>query len=202
MSQFKTTPKFDGQCALILHRPHPVVDAITRQLTQLGVRYQTHWPELPADLDAAAFNHLFYDADMGHDGQFPWAPGEAPMLSIALIGSEAPGRLAWAIRLGADAHLLKPIGSGGIFAALVIASQAFESRAAQAAELSDLRERLAGRQVLAEATACLMMLDNISADAAYERLRRTAMTERKSIEAMALQIVEQLRSGHVRTDRA
>lgn len=202
MSQFKTTPQFDGQCALILHRPHPVVDAIARQLTQLGVRYETQWPDLPRDLDATAFNHVFYDADMGHDGQFPWAPGEAPMPSIALIGSEAPGRLAWAIRLGADAHLLKPVGSGGIFSALVIASQAFESRAALTAELRDLRERLAGRQVLAEATACLMMLDNISADAAYERLRRAAMTERKSIEAMALQIIEQLRSGHVRTDRA
>jgi len=202
MSQFTTQPKFDCRRALILHRPHPTVDAIARQLAQLGVDCDTHWPELPQNLDTVAYSHLFYDADMGHDGQFPWAPGASPIPAIALIGSEAPGRLAWAIRLGADAHLLKPIGSGGIFSALVIASQAFESRAALAAELGDLRQRLAGRQILAEATAYLMMLDNISADAAYERLRRSAMAERKSIEAMAIQTIEQLRSGHVRTDRA
>lgn len=202
MSRFVATPKFDGQRALILHRPHPVVDAITRQLAQLGVSHEVHWPELPSGLDTSAFNHIFYDADMGHDGQFPWGPGEAPMPAIALIGSEAPGRLAWAIRLGADAHLLKPIGSGGIFSALVIAGQAFESRAALAEELRDLRERLAGRQILAEATACLMMLDNISADAAYDRLRRKAMVERTTLEAMALLIVERMRGGHVRSDRA
>jgi AmiR/NasT family two-component response regulator len=139
---------------------------------------------------------------MGHDGQFAWAPGETPMPSIALIGSEAPGRLAWAIRRGADAHLLKPIGSGGIYSALVIARQAFASRAGLGAELADLRARLAQREILAEATACLMMLENIAAEAAFAKLRRAAMAERRTLEDMAMLIVERMRSGHDRSDRA
>lgn len=202
MSKFRTTPQFDGQRAAILHRPHGVVDAIVRQLTQLGVQSEVFWPDLPPALADNTYDHLFYDADMGHDDQFPWAPGQTPMPAIALIGSEAPGRLAWAIGMGADAHLLKPIGSGGIFAALVIASQAFAKRAALASELRDLRERLAGRQLLAEATACLMMLDNSSAHAAYDRLRQEAMAHRETIDAAALRIVQQMGSGHVRSDRA
>jgi AmiR/NasT family two-component response regulator len=202
MSGHNTTPNFDGQRALILHRPHAVVDAIVRQLAQLGVAHETFWPEFPASLDIARFDMLFYDADMGHDGQFAWAPGETPMPSIALIGSEAPGRLAWAIRRGADAHLLKPIGSGGIYSALVIARQAFASRAGLGEELADLRARLAQREILAEATACLMMLENIAAEAAFAKLRRAAMAERRTLEDMAVQIVERMRSGHDRSHRA
>lgn len=106
------TPNFEGRRALVLHRPHELVEALSRQLRQLGVTPLTAWPEMA---DATAADLLFFDADMGFDGQFPWPEGMAPMPTIALIGSEAPGRLAWAIRQGADAHLLKPIGSGGVF---------------------------------------------------------------------------------------
>ena len=138
---------------------------------------------------------------MGHDGQFPWPPGLAPMPSIALIGSEAPGRLAWAIRQGADAHLLKPIGSGGVYSALVIAFDAVARRSKMSDELDGIRARLEQRQRVAEATACLMVQGNVSADAAYDTLRREAMAARLTIEDMAERVVAHLRTAHVR-DRA
>ena len=198
MSRPVPTPNFDGRRALIVHRPHALVDAIARQLAQLGISHQVHWPELPPGFGPNASDLLFYDADMGHDGQFPWQPGHIPMPSIALIGSEAPGRLAWAIRMGADAHLLKPVGSGGVFAALVIATEAFARRWALYQELEGLRSRLDKRQLVAEATACLMLQGNLSADAAYAVLRGDAMLSRLSIEGMAERVVSQLREGHVR----
>lgn len=191
------TPNFVGQRALILHRPHAVVDAIARQLRQLGVSEQCFWPEMPPDLSTGQFDHLFYDADMGFDAQFPWSPGMAPMPTIALIGSEAPGRLAWAIRRGADAHLLKPVGSGGIFSALVIAATAFRQRLSLASELSGLRQQLAGRQALAEATAHLMVSQDCSCAEAYARLRQLAMSERTTLEAMAAKII----GGRKQNDR-
>jgi AmiR/NasT family two-component response regulator len=193
-----STPNFVGQRAVILHRPHAVVEAIARQLTQVGMSHECVWPDLPSDLNASSCGVLFYDADMGHDEQFPWAPGLAPVPVIALIGSEAPGRLAWAIGQGADAHLLKPIGSGGVYSALVIARQAFEQRTAMAGELASLRSRLDLRQVVAEATACLMLQDNLSADAAYDRLRRSAMADRVTIEEAAASVVAALGQSHVR----
>lgn len=194
MNRPSHTPNFEGRKAFILHRPHPVVDAIVRQLTQLGVACQACWPSLPETADADV---IFFDVDMGHDEQFPWAPGKASMPAIALIGSEAPGRLAWAIQLGADAHLLKPLGSGGVFAALVVAFDAFERRSAIQAELDGLRSRLEQREVIAEATACLMLRGNLPAELAYAQLRRDAMTARLTIEAMAWRIVQELRTGHV-----
>jgi two-component system, response regulator / RNA-binding antiterminator len=190
MSRPVPTPNFDGRRALILHRPHVLIDALVRQLSHLGMSQQVHWPDLPADLEPKASDLLFYDADMGHDEQFPWQPGHIPMPSIALIGSEAPGRLAWAIRMGADAHLLKPVGSGGVFSALVIATEAYARRQALHNELEGLRSRLERRQLVAEATACLMLKDKLSAEAAYGSLRREAMLCRLSIEDMAERIVE------------
>jgi AmiR/NasT family two-component response regulator len=196
------TPNFVGQRALILHRPHAVVDAIARQLRQLGVSEECFWPEMPSDLDMGQFDHLFYDADMGFDAQFPWSPGEAPMPIIALIGSEAPGRLAWVIRQGADAHLLKPVGSGGIFSALVIAANAFRQRLSVASELVGLRQQLACRQMLAEATAQLMASQACGAQEAYARLRQLAMSERTTLEAMAAKIIQVGREHDDRRSRA
>jgi AmiR/NasT family two-component response regulator len=197
MSRPAYIPNFDGKRALILHRAHPVVDAISRQLAQLGISCNHCWPELTSSAGADA-DLMFFDADMGHDAQFPWAPGAAPMPAIALIGSEAPGRLAWTMSRGVDAHLLKPVGSGGVFTALVMASEAFSRRLATRAELDGLTTRLKQREVIAEATACLMLRGNLPAEAAYARLRRDAMAARLTIEAMAEQIVQELRGAHVR----
>ena len=196
------TPNFVGQRALILHRPHGVVEAIARQLSQIGLAHEQCWPELPLGLDLSRFDQLFFDADMGYDGQFPWAAGHVPMPTIALIGSEAPGRVAWAIGQGADAHLLKPVGSAGIYSALVIATTAFRQRTQLGAELAGLCQQLAGRQALAEATAQLMRQHGCDAGAAYGLLRETAMSRRVTIEAAAQQLLEQERDGDDRRSRA
>ena len=196
MSRPAYIPNFDGKRALILHRVHPVVDAISRQLAQLGISCDHCWPALPASAASDA-DLLIFDADMGHDEQFPWEAGAAPMPAIALIGSEAPGRLAWTMSRGADAHLLKPVGSGGVFTALVMASEAFARRLATRAELNGLTARLEQREVIAEATACLMLRANLPAETAYAQLRRDAMAARLTIEAMAEQVVQELRGAHV-----
>lgn len=201
MRSSHSTPSFEGRFALIVHRPHQVVEALVRQLGQLDMAHKQAWPDVPSGPNASRFDVLFYDADMSHDGQFPWLPGRAPVPAVALIGSEAPGRLAWAIRQGADAHLLKPVGSGGVYSALVIASEAFAKRSAMRAEVEGLRARLGQRQRVAEATACLMVQLNLSADDAYDRLRREAMDARLNIEQMADRIVARLGTAHVR-DRA
>lgn len=193
-------PNFVGQHALVLHRPHPVVDAIARQLGQLGMECSQAWPDIaPGHL---GFDHLFFDADMGHDGQFPWTPGAAPVPTIALIGSEAPGRIAWAIQNGADAHLLKPVGSAGIYSALVIATTAFRQRAVLEGELVSLRRQLDRRQALAEATALVMQCECCDADSAYALLRQRAMEQRLTIEDLAVRLLDDRGGPDERRSRA
>lgn len=195
MSTSFSTPSFEGFRALILHREHSNTEALTRQFDRIGVTAVTIWPEIERH-GFKGHDILLFDADMGYDAQFPWAAGEAPIPTIALIGSEAPGRVTWAVSHGADAQLLKPIGSSGVYSALVIATHAFRRRKTLEHSVGELTGRLANRENLAEATAMLMVRHGISAAAAYARLRRQAMEERRTIDDIALSILNE--TGTVR----
>ncbi len=70
---------------------------------------------------------------------------------VALIGSEAPGRIEWALSHKADAQLLKPVGNAGVYSALLIARQSFEARKHLAGEIASLRQRVAERQTIVRA---------------------------------------------------
>lgn len=132
----------------------------------------------PAAIGAGVADFVFFDADHGHDSQFPPTPGEAPMPMIALIGSEAPGRIEWALNAGADAQLVKPIGDGGLLA-LLIARAAFDARQALAAEIDALRQRLDQRQTVVRAVTMLMGMGKTEEDS-YAQLRAMAMAWRIS----------------------
>jgi AmiR/NasT family two-component response regulator len=174
-----------GARAVILHRPHDTVQALERQLIAIGLKTAQVWPELGPEALGADF--VFFDADMGHDGQFPWAAGQSPMPMIALIGSEAPGRIEWALAAGAHAQLLKPVGDNGAYSALLIARDAFDAERALSAEIADLRRRLDERRTVVRAVAQLMRR-GMDEDAAYAQLRRMAMDWRLSFEDAAARV--------------
>jgi AmiR/NasT family two-component response regulator len=143
------------------------------------------WPELPPEALAADF--VFFDADLGFDEQFPWKPGEAPMPLVALIGSEAPGRIEWALSHKADAQLLKPVGNAGVYSALLIARQSFEARKHLAGEIASLRQRVAERQTIVRAVTALSK--GTDDGRAYAQLRSLAMSWQISVEDAARRIV-------------
>jgi two-component system, response regulator / RNA-binding antiterminator len=174
-----------GARAAILHRPHATVAALTRQLTAIGLMAETYWPELPPDFDA---DFLFFDVDMGFDGQFPWSDGASPMPLIGLIGSEAPGRVEWSLARGAHAQLLKPVGDSGAYSALLIARAGFDAQHRLAAEIDQLRDRLAGRETVVRAVMALVA-QGLSDDEAFARLRRLATDRQESFEAAAERVL-------------
>lgn len=179
-------PNLGGARAVILHRPHPIVTALVRQLTAIGLDVAQAWPELGPD--AIGADYVFFDADMGHDGMFPWPEGQPPMPMIALIGSEAPGRIEWSLRAGAHAQLLKPVGDNGAFSALLIARDAFDAQKALFAEIADLKRRLDGRQTVVRAVT-LLAARGKTEEEAYAQLRQMAMAWRISFEDAAIRIV-------------
>ncbi|MDW6024828.1 ANTAR domain-containing protein [Mesorhizobium sp. BAC0120] len=185
MSRTARIPNLGGAKAFVLHRPHGTVSSIIRQLSAIGLAATDCWPELPAEVLAADF--VFFDADLGFDQQFPWAPGRAPMPMIALIGSEAPGRIEWALT-HADAQLLKPVGNAGVYSALLIARQNFEARRRLADEIESLRERVAERQTIVRAVAALSAR-GVDDERAYAQLRSFAMSWQVSLEEAARRIV-------------
>lgn len=186
MSRGPRIPNLGGAKAFVLHRPHATVTAIMRQLAAIGLDGAGCWPELPAEALAADF--VFFDVDLGFDQQFPWTPGEAPMPTIALIGSEAPGRIEWALSHKADAQLLKPVGNAGVYSALLIARQAFEARRRLADEVAALEARVAERQTIVRAVAALSAR-GVGDEQAYRQLRSLAMGWQVNLEEAARRIV-------------
>lgn len=174
-----------GARAVLLHRPHQTVQALTRQLEAIGLNVEMAWPELPPTALSADF--VFFDADMGHNAQFPWPPGEPPMPMIALIGSEAPGRIEWSLQAGAHAQLLKPVGDSGAYSALLIARAAFDAQHAMQAEIGDLRRRVDARITVVKAVMRLVARGKSEAEA-YAQLRHLAMAWRVSFEQAAERI--------------
>ena len=192
MSRPARIPNLGGANAFILHRPHATVTALTRQLVAIGLDVREYWPELPPDALAADF--VFFDVDLGFDEQFPWEPGAAPMPLVALIGSEAPGRIEWALSHKADAQLLKPIGAAGVYSALLIARQGFLARRRLADEIAALETRVADRHTIVRAVA-LLSARGVEDGRAYTQLRALAMNWRVSVEQAARRIVAMTGGG-------
>lgn len=190
MSRLPHIPVLGGARAFVLHRPHPTVQAITRQLSAIGLDVADCWPELPAEALAADF--VFFDVDLGFDEQFPWQAGHAPMPLIALIGSEAPGRIEWALSHNADAQLLKPVGNAGVYSALLIARQSFEARRRLAGEIAALETRVAERQTIVRAVAALSA-QGFDDERAYAQLRSLAMGWQVSLEEAARRVMAMTR---------
>ena len=186
MSRLAHIPNLGGARAFVLHRPHPTVQAIIRQLSAIGLDAADCWPELPAEALVADF--VFFDADLGFDEQFPWPAGRAPMPLIALIGSEAPGRIEWALSHNADAQLLKPVGNAGVYSALLIARQSFEARRRLAGEIAALETRVAERQTIVRAVMALSA-QGFDDERAYAQLRSLAMSWQISLEEAARRVV-------------
>ncbi|MFN3993207.1 MAG: ANTAR domain-containing response regulator [Tabrizicola flagellatus] len=191
-------PNLGGAQAIILHRPHATVQALARQLTAIGLQVTQSWPDLGPE--ALAADYIFFDADMGHDGMFPWEPGQPPIPMIALIGSEAPGRIEWSLKAGAHAQLLKPVGDSGAYSALLIARDAFDSQKALSAEIADLRRRLEDRQTVVRAVTLLAARGKSDAEA-YAQLRQMAMAWRISFEDAAARIVAAQGGADDRSER-
>ncbi|MDR7223249.1 ANTAR domain-containing protein [Aminobacter aminovorans] len=187
MSRAAHIPNLGGAKAFVLHRPHATVSAISRQLQAIGLEVVDCWPDLPAEALAADF--VFFDVDLGFDQQFPWPRGAAPMPTIALIGSEAPGRIEWALSHKADAQLLKPVGNAGVYSALLIARQSFAARRQLADEITALQQRVAERQTIVRAVTALSGQDGVDDERAYAQLRALAMNWQVSLEDAARRVV-------------
>ncbi|MCR9236538.1 MAG: ANTAR domain-containing protein [Alphaproteobacteria bacterium] len=178
-------PNLGGAQVVILHRKHATGSAIVRQLSAIGAKAIECWPELSASAMSADF--IIFDADQGYDEQFPWERGHAPMPIVALVGTEAPGRVEWVLNQNADTHLLKPVGNSGVYSALLIARAKFEQRMRLHGEIEDLRSRVGARQTIVKAVI-ILSARGFNEDDAYDQLRNLAMTWRMSIEDAARQI--------------
>lgn len=190
-------PNFRGMSALILHRQDRNTAALEAQLRKLGVRVAVQWPARgPAEADADV---AFFDADRGFDALFPWGPGEAPIPLIAMVGTEAPGRLEWMLAQNPTGFIQKPISSSGAFQALVVGFHLDTERRNRERVLRTQADRLKARPLVVRAVLLLMRIHAVCDDEAFRMLRTQAMRQQISVEEAAYSVVssepQQQRAG-------
>jgi AmiR/NasT family two-component response regulator len=176
------TPNFTGWQAVILAEEDGNTDRLRRQLGLLGLKVHCQWQPVtaatPADL-------IFVDADHGWDELLPWSDGRPACPVVALLGSEAPGRIAWALRQGAGAIIPKPVAASAVYPALVLAASAHEERAEMERRIAHLEERLKLRPIVYAAMTRLKAERHVDDERAYAILRDCAMRRRLPVEQIA-----------------
>lgn len=177
------THRFSGRRAVVLHRSSDVRRQLADRLDVLGIRVDGRSDTLEHG-DAHA-DFLILDIDQAHDEQFDWERAQAPMPTIALIGSESPGRLSWALESEVDAFL--PLtASAKIYSALVIAHAQFVRKQERRRRDAETARRAGKRLDLVRAVLRLMDEQGVDEAVALKQLRAFAMVERIPLEDAAV----------------
>ncbi|RTM09835.1 MAG: ANTAR domain-containing protein [Hyphomicrobiales bacterium] len=179
-------PNFSGRKAVVVHPEDQNCEILLPQLRKLGLSAEAHWPVARVKPDS--LDVIFFDADRGYDGQFPWEAGQAPVPSIALLGSEAPGRIEWTLRQMPDAYIQKPVRTGGVFSVLSIAFHHYRHHRRMKHKLDDLNWRLSARPAVVAAIQILGSELGLDNDESYQLLRTHAMRQRISVESLCERI--------------
>jgi AmiR/NasT family two-component response regulator len=178
----KQTPNFAGSRVTVLHREDSNMERLVRQLRLLGLQTTLQWSPLPVtDLP----DIVLVDADQGWDDLLPWDKANPPRPVIALLGSEAPGRIAWALSQGAGAIIAKPVAASAVYPALVMALSIHQERQEAQERIRHLEERVRLRPLVHAAVERLMVAQRLDEDNAYRVLRECAMRRRLPMEQIA-----------------
>lgn len=180
------TPNFTGWRVVILADDDSNTDKLRRQLSLLRISSALQW--LPLSEENLP-DLVIVDADRGWDELLPWARRKPARPVAALLGSEAPGRIAWAIDCGATSFIPKPVSASTIYPALVLAVTAYERRLEEEARIAQLEERLKLRPIVFAAVNRLKAERQIDDERAYVLLRTCAMRRRMPIEQLAALLV-------------
>jgi len=153
----------------------------------LGLGVEVKWAELGASDGSPDF--VLVDADLGWDGLLNWPPSENPMPVIALLSSEAPGRIAWALAAGANSLIAKPVSASAIYPALVMAQHHHGVMRSMADRIGELEERVRLRPLVIRAVEAIMAAERTDEAGAYRHLRREAMRSRQTVEQLSATIL-------------
>jgi AmiR/NasT family two-component response regulator len=182
----RETPNFTGWRATILHREDNTTERLTRQLKLIGFQVRVQWQPLDAgDLP----DIILVDADQGWDGLLPWTGENAPRPLVALLSSEAPGRIAWAMEQGAGSIIAKPLASSAVYPALVMALGIHRERKAVIDKMKHLEERVRLRPLVHAAVERIIAVRKVDEELAYTILRNCAMQRRMPMEQVAASIL-------------
>jgi AmiR/NasT family two-component response regulator len=174
----------------VIHPPDSEGVSIVEQLRRIGCTVSTAWPVPDAAGPSADVVLLAIDHDSREPLRrlFKGADRTAPTL-IAIVGYENPSILQLVLEAGAHAVVERPVRPFGLLTQLVVARSLWMQQQDQARKTQKLERKLAGIQKIQRAKSILMAAGGLSEEAAYQSIRKQAMSKRISMDDMAEAII-------------
>lgn len=172
----------------VIHPPGEDRDILIDQIKRIGCKVKWIWPFTPAppkDVDV-----IFFLVDRGHSGSMDWCSTETEAVLVALIEYENPTVLNALLETNAHGVIAKPFRALGILSTLVLArsSSGYEKRLHS--KVKKLEDTLRSRREIEKAVGILIDRKRISAQEAYEIMRRQATSQRIPVVQVAMSLIQ------------
>ncbi len=115
---------------------------------------------------------------------------DRPIPIILLTAYGERDLVARALRAPVMAYLVKPVKEAELLAAIEVAASRFAERLKLVQETVTLRANLESRRVIERAKGVLMARDGLSEEEAHRRLQARARRERRTMQAVAEEILQ------------
>ena len=174
----------------VIHPPDGEGVSLVEHLRRIGCTVSTAWPVPDAIAPAADIVLLAID----HDSREPLrrlfrGHGRIAPTLIAVVGYENPSVLQLVLEAGAHAVIERPVRPFGLLTQLAVARSLWLQQQEALRRAQKLERKLVGIQRIQRAKSILMAGHGLSENAAYQSLRKQAMSKRISMEEMAEAII-------------
>ncbi len=170
----------------IVHPPDPEGSSLVEHCQRIGCAVSAAWPVPPAFASATDIVIMAIDHDSRHSLRRLLAPGDtATPTLLAVVGYENPSILQLVLESGVHAVIERPVRPFGLLTNLALARSLWLAQQEARSRIHKLERKLLGAGKLNRAKSILMATEELSEDAAYQRIRRQAMSRRTSMEEMA-----------------
>jgi AmiR/NasT family two-component response regulator len=165
------------------------VDGLTLSdhLRRIGCTVDAYWPPLPEIPENADLIFLAVTPE-AQEIEYPWLARNPPPI-ISIVTFENPTIIDEALRIGVMGIITTPIRPSGLLSTVVMALSHAKRYAEKASRIVRLEEKITHLRQLGEAKNILMKMHSVSEIEAYEILRNQAMSQRSTIEAIAIDII-------------
>ena len=174
----------------VIHPPDSEGVSLVEHLRRIGCAVSTAWPVPETVAPAADIVLLAIDHDSREPLRrlFRGRDRIAPTL-IAVVSYENPSVLQLVLEAGAHAVIERPVRPFGLLTQLAVARSLWLQQQEALRRAQKLERKLVGIQRIQRAKSILMAGHGLSEDAAYQSLRKQAMSKRISMEEMAEAII-------------
>lgn len=171
----------------VIHPPGEDRDILQGQLKRIGCQVRWIWPfclTRPPDTDV-----VFFLVDREQTTSADWCLTETEAVLIALIDYENPTVLGALLETNASAVITKPFRSFGILSTLVLARSSHDYKKRLNNKVKRLEDTLRSRREIEKAVNILVERKRVSANEAYETIRRQATAQRIPVVQVATELI-------------